>query len=255
MQTKNSDKTVSVIMPCHNGADYLANSIQSVIDQTYKDWELLIVDDGSTDNSLQIIKEFAAADPRIRFFPIEKASGSPTYPRNVGIQNAVGRFIAFLDCDDMWLPEKLEHQLPLFENNKTAVVFSYYEKMDKDGVRDNRVVKSPQKVNFSLLLKGNCIGNLTGIYDTEKTGKIFQKDIRHEDYVMWLEILKSGWIARNTNSCEAVYREQKHSVSGNKFKVLGWVWNIYRNELSLSLVKSLYCFAFYVTKAFFKFCK
>ena len=196
MQINNSCNTVSIIMPCHNGAAYLANSIQSVMDQTYKDWELLIIDDGYTDNSPQIIEDLAAADCRIKYFSIEKASGSPTYPRNVGIQNAIGRFIAFLDCDDMWFPEKLEHQLPLFDNGKTAVVFSYYEKMDEGGLRNNRIVRSPETVDYFLLLKGNCIGNLTGVYDTQKVGKVFQKQIRHEDYVMWLSILEQGWIAR-----------------------------------------------------------
>ena len=255
MPIKNSYNTVSIIMPCHNGAAYLASSIQSVIVQTYKDWELLIIDDGSTDNSLQIIKDFAKADFRIKYFSIEKASGSPTYPRNVGIQNATGRFIAFLDCDDMWLPKKLEHQLPLFDHKKTAVVFSYYEKMDETGQRNNRIIYSPDTVDYSLLLKGNCIGNLTGVYDTQKVGKVFQKQIRHEDYVMWLSILAQGWIAKNTQTCEAVYREQRNSVSGNKLRVLGWVWNIYTNELKLSFLKSAYYFAFYIVKSSLKFLK
>ena len=104
-------------------------------------------------------------------------------------------------------------------------------------------------------MKGNCIGNLTGVYDTQKVGKVLQKHIHHEDYVMWLQILSQGWTAQNTKTCEAVYREQRKSVSGNKLKVFSWVWNIYRNELKLSLVYSLYNFFFYALKAVCKFIK
>ena len=242
-------------MPCHNGEKYLAGAIESVIAQTYTDWELIIVDDGSTDASVDIIRSFSKKDPRIRSFCTEKASGSPTVPRNIGIENAQGRFIAFLDCDDMWLPSKLEKQLPLFEHEKTAVVFSYYEKMTEEGKRNNRVVKSPSKVSYHTLLQGNCIGNLTGVYDIQKVGKVFQKKIHHEDYVMWMEILAGGWIAENTCSCEAIYREQKGSTSGNKFVVFKWTWNIYRNELKLSIGKSLFYFACYAFRAVLKFLK
>ncbi len=245
----------SIIMPCHNGAKYIADSIRSVIAQTYTDWELLVVDDCSTDDSVEIVQQLASKDSRIKLLQTEQPSGSPTLPRNIGIENAQGRFIAFLDCDDMWLPAKLKNQLPLFENERTAVVFSYYEKMDESGKRNNRIVRSPSKVKYSTLLKGNCIGNLTGAYDTRKVGKVLQKHIHHEDYVMWLQILSQGWIAQNTNSCEAVYREQKNSVSGNKLRVLSWVWNIYTNELKLSFLQSLYYFAFYIVKSSLKFLK
>lgn len=245
----------SIIMPCHNGKQYLGEAIKSVLAQTYGCWELLIVDDCSTDGSVDVIQEFMKKDSRIKLFCTAKASGSPTEPRNIGIQHAQGRFIAFLDCDDMWMPTKLEKQLPLFANEKTAVVFSYYEKMTADGERNNRIITSPAKVAYSTLLKGNCIGNLTGAYDTRKTGKVFQKNIRHEDFVMWLSILSQGWVAENTNTCEAVYREQKNSVSGNKLRVLSWVWNIYRNELGLSVIKSMYYFVFYAVRASCKFIK
>lgn len=245
----------SIIMPCHNGAKYIADSIRSVIAQIYTDWELIVIDDCSTDNSVEIVQQLAAKDSRIKLLKTEHPSGSPTLPRNIGIENAQGRFIAFLDCDDMWLPTKLENQLPLLENEKTAIAFSYYEKMDESGKRDNRIVRSPSTVTYSTLLKGNCIGNLTGVYDTIKVGKVLQKYIRHEDYVMWLQILNQGWIAQNTNSCEAVYREQKNSVSGNKLHVLCWVWNIYTNELKLSFLQSIYYFAFYMVKSILKFLK
>lgn len=134
---------VSIIMPCHNGEEYLPDSITSVLSQTYTDWELLVVDDSSTDNSVIIIEDFCKKDSRIKLLHTEKSSGMPATPRNVGINAAAGRFIAFLDCDDMWLPTKLEHQLPLFETKNVVVVFSYYAKMNDTGEFQNRLISSP----------------------------------------------------------------------------------------------------------------
>ena len=127
--------TVSVIMPTHNDVKYLTRAIDSVISQSFKDWELLVVDDGSTDDTPTVIAEYAKKDSRIRPFRIEKASGSPTKPRNIGIENATGRYIAFLDSDDLWLPTKLEHQMALFEKeDKAAIVFSYYKVISEEGI-------------------------------------------------------------------------------------------------------------------------
>lgn len=120
-------------MPCHNGAKYIADSIRSVIAQIYTDWELIVIDDCSTDNSVEIVQQLAAKDSRIKLLKTEQPSGSPTLPRNIGIEKCQGRFIAFLDCNDMWLPTKLKNQLPLLENEKTAIAFSYYEKMNESG--------------------------------------------------------------------------------------------------------------------------
>ena len=208
---------VSIIMPCHNRAAYIADAIRSVQNQTFSDWELLVIDDSSTDDSAWIVAGFAESDSRIRLLKSEKSTGLPATPRNVGIAAASGRYIAFLDCDDEWLPTKLERQLPLFATRNVAVVFAYYGKMDgADGFHSDRI-ESPVFVSYRQLLGGNVIGNLTGMYDTQKCGKIFQKEIHHEDYLMWLEILRGGFSAINTNTVEAVYRESTSSVSGSKF--------------------------------------
>jgi len=236
---------VSIIMPCHNGEKYLAESINSVLAQTFTDWELLIIDDNSSDSSVEIIKSFCAIDTRIRLFHTEYSSGSPATPRNVGIQNASGRYIAFLDCDDLWLPQKLEHQVPLFEGDSIAVVFSYYEKINTQGLRNNRIVIAPGVVDYKMLLGGNCIGNLTAVYDTKKVGKVYQKEIHHEDYLMWLTILLNDLKAINTETVEALYREQVNSLSGNKMFIFLWQWHILRKELHLSLLKAIPCFMRY----------
>ena len=241
--------TVSVIMPCHNGSAFLRQAVDSVLTQTYQDWELLIIDDASTDGSVAIAEEYRARDGRIKLLHTKCSTGKPATPRNVGIEAAAGRFIAFLDCDDQWAPAKLEHQLPLFQQENCAAVFSFYKKMDTEGNVRSAVLTSPASVDFDQLLDGNCIGNLTGIYDTAKVGKVYQKEINHEDYLMWLQVLKKGFIARNTGTVEAYYRESDTSVSGSKLKALGWTWDIYHKELGLPLLVSVGHFIKYAFKA------
>ena len=243
---------VSIITPCYNSAQFITDTINSVINQSYPNWELLIIDDCSTDHSDKIIQEFSSRDKRIKYFKTEKPSGSPIYPRNMGIKNATGRYIAFLDSDDKWLPNKLEEQLELFKNEKTAVVYSNYEKINEEGKRENRIIKAPSQVNYIKLLESNVIGNLTGIYDTTKVGKVYCQNIHHEDYVLWLSILKKGFIAQNTQTVTALYRVRKNSVSSNKFKILSWQWNILRNVENLPFIKCIYYYSIYAVKAFLK---
>ena len=243
---------VSVIMPCHNGALYIKNAIDSVLAQSYKDWELLVVDDASTDGSKALIESYCQKDSRIKLLSTEHSTGLPATARNLGIEEARGRYIAFLDCDDQWLPDKLEHQIPLFDKADCAVVFSFYKKMDKDGNVRPLTVTSPGVVDYNGLLGGNCIGNLTGIYDTAKVGKVYQKDIHHEDYLMWLQVLQKGFVAYNTGTVEACYRESGTSVSGSKLKALSWTWAIYQRELGLPLVTSIGHFIKYAFKGLSK---
>ena len=243
---------VSIITPCYNASKYIAYTIESVIKQTYIHWELLIVDDCSKDNSADIIKEYSTRDKRIHYLKTDISSGSPVIPRNVAINKAIGHYIAFLDSDDIWLPTKLEEQLKLFNDEMTAVVYSNYEKINEEGIRNHRIITAPSKANYKNLLKGNVIGNLTGIYDLTKVGKIYCQNVRHEDYVLWLSILKKGYIARNTNTVTALYRVRENSVSSNKFKILSWQWNILRNIEKISLPKAIYYYLNYAIKAFLK---
>ena len=241
---------VSVIMPVHNDEKFLRDSIPSVVSQSFKNWELLIVDDCSTDGSPQVIAEFCAKDNRIKHFKTEKASGSPTLPRNIGIENAKGRYIAFLDSDDQWLPTKLERQIREFKEKEGAVmVFSNYRKMDQFGKQHLQYVKAPAKTDYRHLLKGNVIGCLSAMYDSRKLGKRYFPRCGHEDYVLWLSILREGGIAYNTNTVEALYRLRGTSVSSNKFRAMRWQWNIYTKVEKLGILKSLYYFAHYAVKA------
>lgn len=248
---------VSIIMPAHNAAKTIKESIDSVLSQTFTDWELLVINDSSIDETEQIVSEYTRKDSRIRLLYTDKSVGNPFYPRNIGIKAAEGRFIAFLDSDDVWLATKLEKQIPLFDDEKVAIVFSYYEKFatNEAETKKNRVIKSPASVSYNSALYGNPIGNLTGVYDSKKIGKVFYEDAGHEDYILWLTILKKGFIAKNTNTVEARYRVAEKSVSSNKGKAASWTWNIYRKTLGFNIIKSAFCYSMYMLKGVLKYLK
>ncbi|GHU17458.1 glycosyl transferase [Spirochaetia bacterium] len=249
------ERYVSIIMPNYNNGRFIGSAIESVIAQTYKNWEMIIVDDCSSDNSIEIIKKYQDRDPRIRLFSTESPSGSPVKPRNIGIEKAKGRYIAFLDSDDLWLPDKLECQIKLFDNRNVAIVYSNYEKITETGTRNGRVINSPEHLDYKQLLKGNSIGCLTAVYDVLKVEKIFFSKFYHEDYVLWLTVLRLGYIASNINKVGALYRVRQNSVSSKKLKVLKWQWDIYRKYLKFNFCKAIFYFCFYAVNGFLKFLK
>lgn len=249
---RNNKPLVSVIMPMHNSEPYIADAIKSVQAQTYKNWELIVIDDASTDASRDIVRQYMENDARISLLINPRPIGMPSEPRNYGIKSANGSFIAFLDSDDMWLPSKLAQQLPLFRDNRTAVVYSDYEKIDEKGNRSARVVMAPPMLDYQKLLYSNYIGNLTGIFDVRKVGKNYFEQIRHEDYAFWLSVLKNGYIARSTQTITALYRVCPSSLSSNKLKLLSWQWNVLRNVEHISFIRSVGYYATYAYNAFFK---
>ena len=236
MQERN---LVSVIMPCHNGSRFIRDAIKSVIRQTYKKWELIVIDDNSTDNSTQIVQGFIGLDSRVKLLINKHSNGRPSAPRNLGLSHAVGQYIAFLDCDDLWTESHLEKLLNCFREKDVVAAYSWYDRIKEDGTRIE-TVWAPSRLTYDTLLYDNFIGNLTGIYDSTKAGIIFQKSCGHEDYLMWLEVLKDHGCAKCTDTIEAYYRIQNDSVSANKFKAMTWRWNILHNELRLNLFASGY---------------
>lgn len=241
------NKKVSIIIPCYRCGDTLLRAVDSALKQTYKDIEILVIDDKCPDNSIEKISHLLTECSIFRLVRHKENLGV-AQARNSGIKAAKGRYIAFLDSDDYWLPNKLEEQMKLLEQGKRVVYSSYYR--EKNGRR--KLVKVSGSINFSTLLKGNVIGNLTGIYDAEFVGKVLQKTIGHEDYLMWLEIVRKAGRAYAVDKALAVYTVTENSLSSNKWKALLWQWNIYRRELQLSLSKSLYLFFSYITKAILK---
>ncbi|MDR1554798.1 MAG: glycosyltransferase [Campylobacteraceae bacterium] len=237
-------------MPSYNSSKFIAQAIESVLAQTYENWEMIIVDDMSSDNSVEIIEKYLQIDKRIRLVKSQKNMG-PALTRNRAIKEATGDYIAFLDSDDVWLPNKLQVQIQFMIDNNLSFSYSAYDIIDEN----SNYLKSfyvRDFVNYKELLKGNIIGCLTAIYDAKKLGKIFMKNIGHEDYALWLDILKKVEYGKGINKSLACYRIVKKSVSSNKLKVARYQWNIYRKIEKINFFKSIYYLLFYAYNGFKK---
>lgn len=246
---------ITVVTPCHNAGGMISHTIESVLNQTYSDWEMLIVDDCSTDDSEEIIKRHQAKDKRIRYFKTEEPSGSPSLPRNIGIENANGKYIAFLDSDDLWLPEKLERQLRFMEVNAVSLSYSYYEKISWDEERNNRLITTALKTTYKSLLKSNSIPCLTAMITREAIGDTRFKQIPQEDFCFWLDILKKGYVAYNMCEDTALYRVAKDSRSSNKIDMFKGYWNVIRNHQNIPFLKCCYYMTTYSVKGIAKYLK
>ncbi|MGG4775534.1 glycosyltransferase family 2 protein [Paenalcaligenes sp. Me52] len=240
--------TFSIVMPAYNAASTIKGSIDSVLAQVYTDYELIAVNDCSKDNTLQILRDYAEQDSRIRVINLENNSGVAV-ARNAAIEMAAGRYIAFLDSDDLWEPRKLAVQLETL-NSGADVVYAMYTRFYPDGKQSQ--VNVPEVGDYKKLLTGNFIGNLTGVYDQEKLGKIFQKKVHHEDYLMWLEILEKTDYALGIQENLAYYRVGEDSLSANKIQSAKWTWDIYRKYCGLNLFSSMYFFSLYVLNSIIK---
>lgn len=241
---------VSVIMPSFNSADTILASIQSVQRQSYTDWELLITDDCSTDETLAIIKSLAVDDHRIKLFINESNQGAG-YSRNNSIAKSVGKYIAFLDSDDLWVDSKLSRQINFMEENEINFSFTQYQKINNDKL--GKIITPPDKVSYHELLKSNVIGCLTAMYDASALGKLYMPTIRkRQDMALWLKILEQVDYAHCINEVLAYYREGHNSLSSNKAKILLSQWQFYRGYLGFNIVKSGYYFYFYAMRAVLK---
>jgi len=230
---------VSIVMPNYNSEKYLEETIKSVIAQTYKNWELLFVDDCSSDNSLEIIRSFG--DDRIKILKNEVNSGAAV-SRNYAIEVANGRWIAFLDSDDLWLPQKLEKQIAYMQSKNISFSFSDYEVVDENNNVTTKFVPKLDVCTYRDILKHNHIGCLTVIYDAAKLDKVFMPTNaeKREDVACWLSILKKGVKAHCLHECLARYKVHSNSVSSNKLKMMKYQWRVYRKTEELSFIMSVY---------------
>ncbi len=232
--------TVSIITPVYNSAPFLEETIGSVLNQSFKDWEMILVDDCSTDNSRQIIQRMAALDHRLILLENENNLGQ-IKTRNRAIERARGRYIAMLDSDDVWHPQKLEQQLAHFEETGCVIQHAYYEQIDEDGHSLERIVTAPNKINYRRLLRSNYMGCLTVIYDTQKVGKTFMPEVgKRDDWACWLSILKQGHEAHCIPQVLAYYRVRKNSLSSNKLKMLYYNWRILTIHQGISRWEALF---------------
>lgn len=243
---------VSIITASYNVEQYIAETIASVQSQTYQDWEMIITDDASTDNTCKIIEEIAKKDGRIKLLKLKQNSG-PAVARNQSIKKARGRFIAFLDADDIWYPDKLALQVKLMLEQNISVSFTSYQHIDEAGKDLNYVINAIPNLSYAKLLKNNYIGNLTGMYDVSKLGKLYQPNLKkRQDWCFWLEALKrSDKPAVGIQQVLAKYRIRKGSVSRNKVQLLKYNFLVYHQYLKFSFLKSMLYLVVFLVEYFF----
>ena len=242
---------VSIIVPVYRAKEYIARTIDCVRDQTYTDWELILVDDCSSDGSVEIIENIIASQKkRIRLIRKEVNVGAAN-ARNSGIDASSGRYIAFLDADDVWKPDKLEKQIAFMENTGAAFSFHSYEFGDRDARPTGKIVHAPKTLNFRQALSRTVIFTTTVMFDTEKIDMeiIHMPQVPSEDTATWWRILKSGYTAYGLDENLAVYRRPGKSLSSNKFEAMGRIWFLYRNIANLSVAESLFYFGGWAVRA------
>lgn len=231
---------VSIITPCYNGSKYVAETIESVLAQTYQNWEMLIVDDGSKDNSAEIIRSYENKDKRIRL--IQQPNGGSANARNHGIREAQGQFIALLDADDLWKPDFLSEQIAFMKEKNTLCVYSSYDRIDENSKECLSPLICKKVITYKDMLVRNYIGCLTGIYDCSKYGKIFLheelKSIR-DDYAYWIDVVKASGTAYGNQKSLARYRVLQNSTTGKKKKLIKAHYKFYRNYLHQNVFISL----------------
>ncbi|MEL1242377.1 glycosyltransferase family 2 protein [Flavobacterium flavipallidum] len=247
---------VSVIIPTFNAEKYISDTIQSVQNQTYQNWEIILVDDASTDATPKIIASFLT-DKRIQFYPLEKNSGTGV-ARNIALEKAKGKYIAFLDADDLWKAEKLEKQINFMQTYELPFTFSFYEWMDEHGNTLAKRIEAPRNLSYRQLFFCNYVGNLTGIYDVDYFGKITISSIRkRQDWMLWLDILKKIKTAKPVPESLAYYRIHTDSLSISKTELIRYNFAVYRQFHGFNWIVSVFCmigflFTQLVIKPFYK---
>ena len=237
-RTEQQSELVSVVMPLFNAEKSLNKSVHSVLSQTYNNLELIIVDDCSTDASFELARNWAKKDERIILLKLEKNAGAGI-ARNTAIKEAKGRYIAFLDSDDSWYPDKIRHQISIFKTRNVNLVCSWYDVVNSEnepvGTRKPR-----EWITYNELLKENVIGCLTAIYDTNRIGKIYMPEIRkRQDYALWLNILRKTEKAYCAQVALAEYYIQENSISSNKIEMLSWNYRMFRTTQGYNTLSAL----------------
>lgn len=247
---------VSIVTPNFNCVHFIAQTIESVLSQTYKNWEMLIIDDCSTDGSYEIALEYAQKDSRIKVFRNEKNSGA-AISRNRAIEESQGEYLAFLDSDDLWIPEKLEKQITFMKKNNCDFSFSKYEHIDENGKSLLKVAKVIKYLSYKKMMIHCFPGCLTVMYNQKLIGKIYAHDIKkNNDNALFFPVLRKSKNAMGINQCLALYRIRKGSISRNKFKMIKPYITVLHNFEKHNLLVSYFCVVtHFLIKIFFKYKK
>lgn len=246
------NELVSIIVPVYNVEKYIVATIQSVLQQTYTNWELLLIEDGSTDGTREVTEEYLhkLSDDRIQFHIVEKKIGAAG-ARNYGMDISKGRFVAYLDSDDLWMPDKLEKQVSFMLEKKAAFSFTGYEFANASGTGTGKVVKVPDTIHYKQALQNTTIFTSTVMFDTQKLlrSELHMPLVKSEDTALWWRILRSGILAYGLQENLVLYRRVSNSLSSNKLEALRRIWNLYRKEEKLSIPFSAYNFCFWALRA------
>lgn len=247
-----ADDLVSIITPAYRAAGVIGETIQSVIDQTYPRWEMLIADDCSPDDTRAVVEQWCARDTRIRLIPMA-TNGGPAMARNAALAAASGRWVAFLDSDDMWLAEKLEHQLAFARTDDAALTFTGFRRISADSARTGRYIHVPATLNYRQLLANTAIATSTVMVDRQRTGAFTMRKTYYDDFACWLSLLRNGGHAAGLDQDLMRYRVMAASVSRNKRVSAKQVWLAYRNIEQLSMIASISAFVRYGLRGALKY--
>ena len=243
---------VSIITPSYNSAKFIKECVESVISQTYTNWEMIIVDDSSNDNSKQKIAILSENDSRVKTIFLDDNIGAAG-ARNVAIQKAKGKYIAFLDSDDLWAPHKLEKQIYFMSKNNIGFSFTAYQVISEDSLDYKHIISAPKKMTYHSYLKNTIIGCLTVVVNREEIGDFQMPDIRSShDMALWLLIMRRGFPAYGLDDNLAQYRIVRNSNTSSKIKAAKDVWKVYREVEKLSFSYSFWCFVNYIFNATLK---
>jgi len=244
---------VSIITPTYNSEKFITETIKSVQNQTYTNWEMIIVDDDSSDQTNSIVEAFSAGDSRIKAHQLKINSG-PAKARNVGIENAKGKYMTFLDADDIWFPDFIENSIDTINKTGVHFVFSSYRRSDENlnFIYSDFIV--PEKVTYRDILKTNSISCLTAFIDIEVLGKKTMPEIfKRQDMGLWLQYLKEIPFAHGIQAPKAIYRIRKNSLSRNKTNLLKYQWHFYRKVENLNAFHSTYFMLHWMYRGFIKY--
>jgi teichuronic acid biosynthesis glycosyltransferase TuaG len=243
---------VSIVTPAYNAAKYIGETIASVQAQTYPDWELIVVDDCSGDATASVVRKAAEGDARVRLVEQPRNAG-PARARQAALDAARFRHIAFLDADDLWLPQKLERQLAFMRERDAAFSYTEYRRISGDGARVGRLVPVPARMTYRRLLGNTAIATSTVVVDRVATGPLRMTETYYDDFVLWLDILKRGFVAYALKEDLMRYRVVAKSVSRNKARSAVHVWRTYRDIERLPLARAAWSFAGYASRALLKY--
>lgn len=246
-------KLVSIITPTFNSAKYIAETIRSVQDQTHDNWEMIIIDDGSSDETENMVVLLKEKDQRIHFYKLNQNSG-PAIARNTGIEKAKGDYITFLDADDIWFPKFIETSIATIQETNIPFVFSSYRRSNEqlEFVYSDFIV--PQNVTYTDILKSNSISCLTAFLDVKALGKKFMPVIRkRQDMGLWLQYLKEIPFAYGIQEPQAIYRIRENSLSRKKSDLIKYQWQFYRQVEKLNIFQSVYYMLHWMYRGFLKY--